>query len=266
MNGRSRSVFAAVVASLVSGCGRERPMGAAAAQVGSTEPASVATYLAPPRATAVESLREGALRITGSAPPGAIVQLASPEGDTVAARSDARGLWRLRLPGAGTPRLYAMSARSGDRLVRADGALVTTPGAVAPAVVVRAGDAARPLLAGAGTVIAAVDYDPSGALAVSGSAPAGAAVTLLIDGAVATVGHADDHGIFEVLAANHRPGLGTHVLSVYASGRSATRQVTLTRVAPLVSPYRAEPAAGGGWRVEWALTGGGEQTTVVPAP
>ena len=118
------------------------------------QPGPPAGYFAPPEVTAVQP-REGGLRVIGSAPPRARVELNSPEGDSARSIADGHGVWRVRLP-AGAPRLYAISAMLDGRTVHAEGALVTTPGALTPAVTVRAGVAARPLLRSAGAAIATV--------------------------------------------------------------------------------------------------------------
>lgn len=248
----------------LAGCGRA-PSGQDARDASATLAApSESAYLPPPRVLAAVA-HEGGLRIQGLAPARAGVELVSPEGERVHVQADARGVWRARLP-AGGPRIYALSAMSGGRTVHAEGALVTAPGALAPAVTVRAGDASRPLMRSASTVIATVDYDPSGVAAVAGDAPARAPLTLLVDGAPAAVGQADAEGRYALLSANHRLSLGPHRIEVRAPDRSAARTVTLEPPEPLTSPYRAAPATGGGWRVAWALTGGGEQTTLILPP
>jgi hypothetical protein len=230
----------------------------------STGSGSQPAYLAPPRALAAE-LHEGVVRVQGRAPERATVELTSPEGDAVRVQADGHGSWRARLP-AGGPRLYAISAMLGGRTVHAEGALVTAPGALAPAVTVRAGDASWPLLRSPAITIATVDYDPSGVAAVAGGAPAHASVSLRVDGAAAAVGQADAEGRYALLSANHRLSLGPHRLEVRAPDGVASRDVLLQAPEPLTSPYRATPAPGGGWRVAWALTGGGEQTTLILPP
>ena len=58
--------------------------------------------------------------------------------------------------------------------------------------------------------------------------------------------------------------MGRHLLQVRAPQAMAERLVTLEPPSPLVAPYRAWPGPEG-WRVEWALTGGGVQTTLILA-
>jgi hypothetical protein len=248
-----------------AGCG-PAPGGQAGREASpSLASASQAGYLAPPGVVAVQA-RDGVLRLRGSAPPRSTVELVSPEGERLRVGTDAGGVWRARLPAGGRPRLYAVSTLSGGRAIHADGALVLAPGALAPAVTVRAGEASLPLLRTGATTVATVDYDPSGVMAVAGSAPPGAALNLLVDGAPAAVGQADGQGRYALLAANHRLGLGPHRLELRTPGGTTARDVVLQPPEPLTTPYLATAAPGGGWRVEWGLTGGGEQTTLILPP
>jgi hypothetical protein len=192
------------------------------------------------------------------------VEITAPEGDQAHARADRHGVWSVALPG-GLARLYAISAVVGARTVHAEGALVTAPGALSQAVVVRAGYAAMPLVARAATDIATVDYDPQGSIAVAGDAPAGAKLTLAVDGAPAATGEANAEGRYALMAANRRLTFGMHGLQVQAAGQRVDRSVTLEPPTPLSAPYQAWSTAQG-WRVEWALNGGGVQTTLILSP
>ena len=225
-----------------------------------------AAYLAPPQADLAVAAGGGELRVAGSAPPGSTLTLTSPEGEGVKAVADPRGRWSVRLPASATPRLYAISALLGGRALHAEGALVTAPGALVPAVTVRAGDAARPLSEARETDISTVDYDPAGGIAVAGHASPRASLTLAVDGTNVAVGQAGADGRYALLAANHSLPPGAHRLQVRAPDRTAGREVMLEPPSPLNAPYLASPAAGGGWRVEWALTGGGVQTTLILPP
>ena len=223
---------------------------------------SEAGYLAPPSATSVQLVHDGGLKLSGVAPAGASVEIVSPEGERAQTVADPRGRWSVRLAAPPQPRLYALSATLAGRTVHAEGAVVTAPGAVMPAVTVRAGYAALPLSAGGRTDIASVDYDPSGFIAVAGDAPPRAELTLVVDGATAAVGQADAQGRYALLAANRRLPMGPHRLQVRAPDGTPDRQVTLEPPSPLASPYQSWPGPEG-WRVEWALNGGGVQTTLI---
>ena len=249
----------ALLAAGLAGCGdRSSPSVAASLQPVSSED----SYLAPPRAASVQVGRDGALAVSGLAPPRSTVQIVSPEGEQARTAADDRGRWSAHLSADLQPRLYAISALLAGRTVHAEGALITAPGAAAPAVTVRAGYAASPLSLERGTGIASVDYDPSGLIAVAGSAPPRAELTLVVDGTPAAVGQADAQGRYALLAANRRLSMGPHQLQVRAPGGVAERQVTLEPPVALTAPYQAWRRADG-WSVEWALTGGGVQTTLI---
>ncbi len=222
------------------------------------------SYLAPPRATGVTVGAGGMLRVTGSAPPLSRVEITSPEGEMVQAATDRMGAWSTRLAATPQPRLYAISAMLAGRTVHAEGALVTAPGAVTPAVTVRAGYAAMPLGRSARTDIMTIDYDPAGFIAVAGAAAPGAELTLAVDGTSAAVSHAGALGRYALLAENRRLVVGRHLLQVQAPDGGAERAFTMEPPAPLTAPYQAWPGPDG-WRVEWALNGGGVQTTLILA-
>ncbi len=251
---------ALLLAGGLAACGvrRDTSPGAATRQTESGE----ASYLAPPRATAVRVGADGGLTIFGTAPLRSTVQIVSPEGEQARAGVDARGGWSVHLSASPQPRLYAVSAMLEGRTVHADGALITAPGAAAPAVTVRAGYAASPLSLDQSTRIASVDYDPSGFIAVAGAAPAHTQLTLVVDGAPAAVGQADQAGRYALLAADRRLAMGPHQLQVRAQGAASERQVTLEPPVALAAPYQSWPGPDG-WRVEWGLNGGGVQTTLI---
>ncbi len=260
--GAALALAALIAAVGVASCQRQTT--SAPAPLGAQTLSNEASYLAPPRVLSVRGSPDGTLAVSGSAPLRSIVEIVSPEGEQAHAVTDGRGRWTLRLAGASTPRLYAISAELAGRTVHAEGALITAPGAVTPAVTVRAGYAASPLGSSRATAIASVDYDPSGFIAVAGSAPAHAQLALVVDGAPAAVGQAEVDGRYALLAANRRLSMGPHQLQVRSQGGGAVRQVTLEPPVALAAPYQAWPGPDG-WRVEWALNGGGVQTTLILA-
>ena len=249
---------------LLAACGsrRDAPSAASVPQTGPQE----AAYLAPPGATSVQLRRDGVLTVAGLAPPGSSVEIMSPEGEQARTTANRQGGWTAHLSAAPQPRLYAISARLAGRTLHAEGALIVAPGGTA--VTVRAGYAASPVGADPRSGIASVDYDPSGFIAVAGSAPPRGELTLVVDGTPAAVGQADAGGRYALLAANRRLTMGPHTLQVRAPGGApegaAKRQVTLEPPVALAAPYQAWPAPDG-WRVEWALNGGGVQTTLILA-
>jgi hypothetical protein len=207
--------------------------------------------------------------LMGSASPKARVELMSPEGETMAVQANAAGAWRLTLPAVTRPRMFAMEARLNDpapaaRLVHAEGALMLIPQSGPPALLVRAGAGA---LVFAGRAVRpsldALDYDPSGFAAAAGRARPGASVRLMMDGELAGVGQADAGGRFSILAANRRLPLGTHIALVQSADGQDERRFEISAPEPTLTPaYKVDPIADG-WRLEWAIPGGGVQTTLV---
>jgi len=226
-------------------------------------PAEDAGYMAPPILT--QAGREaGRLTLSGRAPPGAQVRLASPEGQVHAARAGGSGVWELVLPIPKAPSMLAFWAETGDRAVRSEGALFVAPAPSPPALLLRPGFGALSL---AGPreqpELVAVDYDPSGGAAVAGLARPNAAVRLSLDGVQAGIGQADAQGRFAVVAANLTLEDGVRRIEVETPQGGAEAMIRVSPVQPLGSlVYRATRQTDG-WRIDWAPPGGGVQTTLV---
>jgi hypothetical protein len=230
-----------------------------------------AGYLPPPRLVSV-SRSPTALMLMGSAAPDAEVELTAPEGDALGAAASRTGAWRLTLPAVVRPRMFAMAARLNDpgskaRQVHSEGALILLPRSGPPALLVRAGAGAevfatptvRPTLD-------ALDYDPGGFAAAAGRARPGAVVRLMMDGVLAGAGQADAGGRYSILAANGRLPFGPHTALVQAKDGQDERRFTIEPPGPtLTTNYKVDPTPEG-WRLEWAIPGGGIQTTLVFTP
>lgn len=259
----------------LGGCGprvdsahvRADPTQGAPAEDGGAE----AGYLPPPRLASV--IRSPTtVSLIGSAAPGARVELMAPEGETMAVQANGAGAWRLNLPAVTRPRMFALqdrlnAAAPDARLVHSEGALILIPHAGPPALLVRPGAGA--LVFSGQTVrpsLDALDYDPSGFSAAGGRAQPGASVRLMMDGQLAGVGQADAGGRYAILAANRRLAFGAHTALVQSAGGQDERQFTISPPGPtLTTLYKVDPIPEG-WRLEWALTGGGVQTTLVFIP
>jgi hypothetical protein len=253
---------------LASGCERQRAPHESFAHLDIGSGAAEQAYLAPPRVVNAVIGADGAIAISGRAAAAAQVTFSTPEGETFHTTSDAQGNWTARLPQAGLPRLFAISSQQAHgRAVHAEGALVTVPHAVSPAVLVRAGYPAQPFGMVRSPDIVSLDYDPGGFAGVSGFAPARSTVRLTVDGLPAGVAQADAQGRFAILAANanRRPGFGPHEVEAVTAAGVVRRTVMLSPPAPLAGAYVATGAPGS-WTVEWALNGGGVQTTLLLAP
>lgn len=247
----------------LSGCSR----GAVGAGPGADEvpPSAESAGYASPPALVSATRSEGAVLLEGRAQAGARVKIASPDGQVIQASVGNNGRWRAALPGA-EPRMYALSADVNGRTVRAEGALLTLPQPGPPALLARAGYAvlAPPAAGARGPAITAVDFDAVGSAAVGGTAPPGARVQLAVDGEPSDLDVADPGGRFALVGPRSRPlAPGAHRFAVSSPQGTASVVVVLSPAGPLsgqaMRAIRTEP----GWRVDWAVPGGGVQSTVV---
>jgi hypothetical protein len=258
------------------GCGPQG-QGAARSGAGPTPRTTIADsgaeagYLPPPHLVSVTRTAT-AVTLVGSSTPRSRIELMAPEGETMTVKANAEGTWRLTLPAVTRPRMFALEARlkdpaPPDRLVHSEGALILIPRSGPPGLLVRAGagalvfygEAVRPSLD-------ALDYDPSGFSAAGGRARPGASVRLTMDGQLAGVGQADAGGRYAILAANRRLPFGTHTALVQSADGQDERRFTISPPSPtLTTFYKVDPIPDG-WQLEWALTGGGVQTTLVFIP
>ncbi len=221
------------------------------------------SYAVPPQVSGATPSANGGVVLTGRASPGATLRLSSPEGEvlTVAVRSTGR--WTLRIPPLATPRMFALSASVGDRVVHGEGALLLARRPAPVALLVRTGSGALVIDgAVARPAILAVDCDPGGFCAVSGLARPRAAVRLSLDRTPAGAEQADEHGRYALMAASRRLQPGPHDAVVQTPDGEVRRSFTVTAPDPLRTPYQVTSLQDG-WRVEWAIPGGGVQTTLV---
>ncbi len=258
-----RSAMVALLA-LLGACHRSAP-GADAGQLlgdADTEKAEL-SYAWPPQVLGAMVRGNGVVVLTGRAAPGATLRLSAPEGEVLDVKVRRTGQWTLRMQRVAAPRMFALSAWMGPRVVHGEGALLLAPAPGPAALLARAGSGALVIdrFAGAPT-IAAADCDPGGFCAISGLARPGAAVRLVLDGAPSGAGQADQAGRYAVMAASRRLPLGLHEAMLQTPDGAVRRRFTLAPPGPLRRPYQASPAADG-WRVEWATPGGGVQTTLV---
>ncbi|OYX32497.1 MAG: hypothetical protein B7Y99_08445 [Caulobacterales bacterium 32-69-10] len=270
------AIPALALAATLAACGPPAPPQAAA---GTETPdgAPDAGYVAPPEIVSGVRRPQG-LALSGTAPAGAEVQLVAPDGKGGMATADDKGAWSLIVPAPmAAPAMYALSARIGERVVRAEGAVLAVPAPGPPVVLARAGFAALPLEGPLPRLqVTALDYDAGGGAAVAGVGPARARVRLSIDGVEAGLDQSDARGRFAVIGANRPLEPGARRLRVEADGGAqALTADVLAQVSPVAplngSAFRAV-RQDGGWRVDWARAGGGVQSTFVfdvppePAP
>ena len=238
-------------------------------QAASTPPLAQAqdgpVFVSPPHGTAARRSGEGVTEISGQGPAGAEVSLRNPDGQTVTATADAEGGWVARIAAARLPRLYALTATSGKRAFRGEGALLVNPAPGPAALTLRAGATAVTLSdPTGGLALEALDFD-SGGLAVAGIAARNTALRLSLDGRPAAAGQADAAGRFALLAVQADLKPGPHRLRLDDGAQAVEAAFDATAASTGPAPYAVKPAPGG-WRVDWSTPGGGTQSSIVFAP
>ena len=249
-------LFAALSLAL-AGCGDAKSPAAPNAVPGAQPDAG---YLVPPSVSKAEIGAEG-LRISGLAPANARVRLATPEGKALFAEADGKGAWSLMLPAAPQARIFGLSATAGGRLVQSEGYLLSTPeGEVA---MLRAGTGAQRIGRAGKNGVDAVDFDREGGAVVSGRAPAGAALSIHIDGRKLAEGRADAKGRYALPLTQQPLDAGRHQIDVFGDATENVVVVEATPAAPLSSgPFRTAAVAAG-LRIDWMTPGGGVQSTIL---
>lgn len=252
------SLVLAVTALLPVAC-RGKP----AAGVNDKSASLEAAYLTPPQPVSVRADARG-VELSGAAPAGSRVRLASPSGEASFAGADADGRWTFALGALASPRIFGLSATTGPRTVQAQGYLLVTPGG--QAALLRAGAPAARVDASPRPGLRTLDFDAGGALEVSVAAPARATVILRLDGRQVAEGRADEAGRFTAsLPATGQPAIraGAHHVEAVGDGFADGAAVQLTPATPLAEgPLRSQltPA---GLRVDWLTPGGGVQSTIL---
>lgn len=218
-------------------------------------------YLSPPRVEAVRA-GPGGVTLTGSAPAGGQVRLATPAGAALFANANADGAWAIALPPAAQARIFGLSVSLRDRKAQAEGYVLVTP----------TGQAAL-LRAGAGTLridreprpgLRAIDFDRGGGMEVSVQATPAATVIVRLDGHQAAEGRADAQGRYGIsLGATTPIKPGAHQVQVFGDGFSDQATVQISPAAPLAEGPMRSQLTPAGLRVDWMTPGGGVQSTLL---
>lgn len=249
-------IFASLLA-LLAGCGEGTPPVIVPGTAPQAPPE--AAYVTPPAVTAAR-VQGSSLLLSGTAPAGARVRLATPAGEAIFANADPKGVWRVTLPASPEARIYGISAASGPRTAQGEGYLLLTP--QGEPVLLRAGAGALRIGPRGQNGLDAVDFDREGGAVVSGRAPAGAALSVHIDGRQTADGRADSAGRYAIALTQPLPP-GAHQVDVFGDATENSVTVDATSAPPLASgPFRAVQV-GSGLRVDWMTPGGGAQSTLL---
>ncbi|MDB5424726.1 MAG: hypothetical protein JWQ29_2142 [Phenylobacterium sp.] len=256
-----KSLVGALVALVgLAGCGGQAP----AAKAGGDVRAQDGAYLAPPTPDAVR-LTPAGLRLSGSAPAGGRVRLATPAGQALFALVNGAGRWTIVLGPLAEARIFGLSVTARGRSAQAEGYVVVTP--QGQAALLRAGAGARRIDTTGGYGVKAIDFDRGGGVEVSATAPPGGATRLHLDGRLAAQGQADAEGHYD--ASLPTPGSstairpGAHQVQVSGDGFSHTVAFQVSPPAPLAQGPARSQLTQAGLRVDWMTPGGGVQSTIL---
>ncbi|WP_372786220.1 hypothetical protein [Phenylobacterium sp.] len=245
---------------LLAGCDG-KPLVAAAPDPAASEEVG---DLTPPMPTGLKASADG-WRLSGTAPAGARVRLATPQGEALHAEADVRGRWAIALGPAAEARIFGLSASARGHQIQSEGYVLVT--AEGQAAVLRSGAGARRIDPAPGPGLRAIDFDRGGGLEISATAAPGATVILRLDGRQVAEGRADAAGRYDVSlpsqGSQSRILPGAHQAQVFGDGFSDAASFQVVAVPPLAQgPLRSQltPA---GLRVDWMTPGGGVQSTIL---
>lgn len=250
---RGKLQIAAVAAlAALTGChGPGRPASGAAAM-------NDAGYVEPPSISSA-AVSAGHVTLVGMAPAGALIRLATPQGQALATRADGDGEWRLQATVDGQVRIFGLSAVDDGRRVQAQGYLLIGPRG--QTALLRAGAPALRLDRPSGSRISSVDFDSEGGVLLSGWAAAGTDVAIRLDGHLSGDARAGEDGRF--VYSWPRLSRGPH--RVEATGVAFVDAVAfdISPAGPLAdSPLRSQLTSQG-FRADWLTPGGGVQSTIL---
>jgi len=246
-----------VAAGLAGACNGKTPVLPQAPEAAAQE----AAYLTPPRVDAVRADPAGVV-LSGAAPAGAKVRLASPTGQAMITTADANGRWAISLPAAPAFRIFGLSLTVGARQAQAEGYVLLSPNG--QAAMLRAGSGALRINPPAGSGLRALDFDSGGGLEVTAAVSPGATVIVQLDGHQAAEGRADDKGRYAASLGSPIPiRAGSHLVHVFGDGFSDQVVVQVSPAAPLAEgPLRSQLTPTGP-RIDWMTPGGGIQSTLL---
>lgn len=219
-------------------------------------------YARTPEIVEVQVTEALQLQVRGIANPQGRVRLVNASGQAIGVTADGEGRFTADVPQGPEGSLYTVFMENGGRQIQAQGSLFVPRQASATrdpgAVYVRDGAGSLPLSARAG-LLAALDYDAGGGMAVSGRSLPDVVIEVAVNGEAVARTRTDDLGLYSALIPPGSRSIGSRFqLSVRRGSDSETRQVTLK--APLNA--RIEPDEGL-WYLHRSLPGGGGQSTIV---
>ena len=177
--------------------------------------------------------------------------------------ADGNGQFSAPLPASVSGSIYDVSMEDNGRLMQAEGRLFVPPGHADHAVLLRPGAPSQALF-NTHQTLAVVDYDSRGALAVSGRVAPNRVVIISAEGEPLARTQSDSRGFYQGLTAIAAAGLDRPLkLTIQEGTKVESRVVVLaTRETARATSDSVTPIEGG-WKVDWAIPGGGYQTALV---
>ena len=254
MHSHGRALGFILSALVLAACGKKD----AAALLTAPDPSHApSSYLSPPQVLAVAARPGGAIAIEGAAAPDSRIRGVTPDRKGYGATTGKNGRFSLEVPPSNAPELIAISEENGRRQLQTDGWLFVPPDAPQRAVILRAGAPSRPLQAG---LVAAIDFDAAGGAAIAGVAAPDAEVDVSVDGGTAVRAYADVRGVWGArLGVDKHVTPGAHQVRVTSKSFVVDRSFDFS-VGATTQIFTATREADG-WRIAWAMPGGGVQTT-----
>ncbi|MGA9657597.1 MAG: hypothetical protein WBQ60_00650 [Asticcacaulis sp.] len=220
-----------------------------------------AGYSFAPEITGVEMGGSDMFIVTGKTVANARVRFSYDQKRSIGVTSDSRGHFRAELPVGKNGGLYDVGSEDEGRLIYAEGRLYIPPGHPEKAVLLRAGSPSLPLFNDK-TVVAVLDYDSAGAVAITGRTQPNTAVEVTLNDDIWRVS-SDAQGLYSATMQIPPPSAQDNInnLTVDTGGTHTVRNFkdSMPKVKGADNITRFEE----GWRIDWVLPGGGMQTTLV---
>jgi hypothetical protein len=228
-----------------------------------TQKATSIGYVLAPEIASVAVTSTGDLLVTGQAVARGRVRLTTDKGLAFGVSADSEGRFQASLPQSPEGSFFDLAMDVDGRLMKAEGRLFVPPSIASDlppkAVFIRIGAGSLPLWPQA-SLIALVDYDAGGGMAISGRAEAEAEVYVKFNTQTIGQTRANKSGVYSVVIPLKIRGLDqTVTLSVTSGTQSETKSIDFKTIGSFES-VRNEA---GIWYVNTLLPGGGTQTTLL---
>ncbi len=219
-------------------------------------------YSLAPVITEVSQSAPDRIVVSGIAQPDGRVRFQYAQSGAIVATADTRGRFVAELPAGPHGSVFDLSMENAGLLIHAEGRLFVPPSAPGKAVVLRPGAPSLPLVSQSGG-LAIIDYDAAGALSVTGRVAPRSVVNVIVDGEIRAQPTSDANGMFTAVTQIPPPAEVPATVNISAEAAGASWKRTIDVSAAPAGAIDAVTVIPEGWRVDWHLPGGGNQTTLV---